>query len=141
MSLRSAIPWRFALQHCPPPLHRPVFIFRPPEVICQLFPSGKYQNWTRRFGQGKISTSGVGQIRVSKWARPEYQTQLRLRSRKARFLLSDGVAQGDPKGRSRAAARARGIHGPNENRRANIVTRVTAFWARLPALSISASGR
>src|SRR2546430_6513938 len=75
MSLRPAIPWRFALQHGPPPLHRPVSIFRPSEVICQPFPSGKYQNWTRRPEQGKISTSRVGQIRVSKWARPEYQTQ------------------------------------------------------------------
>ena len=37
---------------------------------------GKISNWTRRHGQGKISTSGVGQIRRSKWARPEYQTQL-----------------------------------------------------------------
>jgi hypothetical protein len=54
---------------------RSVSIFRPPEVICQPFPSGKYQNWTRRPGQGKISTSGVGQIRVSKWALPEYQTE------------------------------------------------------------------
>ncbi len=75
MSLQTAIPRRFALQHGPPPLHRPVSIFRPPQVICQPVPSGKYQSWTRRPRQGKISTSGVGQIRVSKWARPEYQTQ------------------------------------------------------------------
>ena len=40
--------------------------------------SGKISNWTRRHGQGKISTSGVGQIRVSKWARPEYQTHAYL---------------------------------------------------------------
>ena len=41
MSLRPAIPWRVALQHCPPPLHRPVSIFRPPKVICQPSPSGR----------------------------------------------------------------------------------------------------
>src|SRR5580693_3340472 len=66
MSLRPAIPWRFALQHCPPPLYRPVSIFKPPEVICQPVPSGKYPNWTRRPGQGKISTQG--------WAKSEYRS-------------------------------------------------------------------
>ncbi len=66
MSLRSAIPWRFALQHGPPPLHRPVSIFGPPEVICQPAPSGKYRNWTRRPRQGKISTQG--------WAKSEYRS-------------------------------------------------------------------
>ena len=81
MSLQTAIPRRFALQHGPPPLHRPVSIFRPPQVICQPVPSGKYQSWTRRPRQGTISTSGVGQIRVSKWARPEYQTQRHARRR------------------------------------------------------------
>src|SRR6476646_6376176 len=30
MSLRPAIPWRVALQHCPPPLHRPESILNPP---------------------------------------------------------------------------------------------------------------
>ena len=40
MSLQTAIPWRVALQHCPPPLHRPVSILRStPEVICQPFTS------------------------------------------------------------------------------------------------------
>jgi len=75
MSLRSAIPWRFALQHCPPPLCRPVSIFKPEEVICQRLPSGKYQNWTRKAPTRQNINSGVGQIKVSKWARPEYQTQ------------------------------------------------------------------
>lgn len=32
------------------------------------------RTWTRRYGQGKISILEVGQIRVSKWSRPEYQT-------------------------------------------------------------------
>lgn len=54
-----------------------IHLFKPPEVICQPVPSGKYQNWTRGRRQGKISTSGAGQIRVSKWARPECQTQFR----------------------------------------------------------------
>ncbi len=84
MSLRPAIPRQVALQHCPLPLHRPVPIFRPPEVFCQPAPSRKYKNWTRRTGQGKISTSGVGQIRVSKWARPEYRTEPTI----SRFRLS-----------------------------------------------------
>jgi hypothetical protein len=30
MSLRPAIPWRVALLHCPPPLHRPESIVNPP---------------------------------------------------------------------------------------------------------------
>ena len=30
MSLGSAIPWRGALQHCPPPLHRPESMVYPP---------------------------------------------------------------------------------------------------------------
>jgi hypothetical protein len=30
MSLGSAIPWRVALQHCPPPLHRPESMMYPP---------------------------------------------------------------------------------------------------------------
>jgi hypothetical protein len=30
MSLESAIPWRVALQHCPPPLYRPESILYPP---------------------------------------------------------------------------------------------------------------
>jgi len=30
MSLQPAIPWRVALLHCPPPLHRLVFIYHPP---------------------------------------------------------------------------------------------------------------
>ncbi|HUO28265.1 MAG TPA: hypothetical protein VMU80_03535 [Bryobacteraceae bacterium] len=30
MSLQSAIPWRVALLHCPPPLHRLDTILRPP---------------------------------------------------------------------------------------------------------------
>ncbi len=66
MSLQTAIPWRFALQHCPPPLHRPVSIFSPPKLICQPAHSGKPQNWTRRLGQGKILTQG--------WAKSEYRS-------------------------------------------------------------------
>ncbi len=30
MSLQPAIPWRFALLHCPPPLHQPVPTYHPP---------------------------------------------------------------------------------------------------------------
>jgi hypothetical protein len=30
MSLQPAIPWRVALLHCPPPLHRLDFIYHPP---------------------------------------------------------------------------------------------------------------
>ena len=50
MSLRPAIPWRVALQHCPPPLYRPKSILNPPaETVNHHLP-----------GAGEISTGDLG---------------------------------------------------------------------------------
>ena len=50
MSLGSAIPWRVALQHCPPPLHRPESMLYPPaETVNHHLP-----------GAGEFSTGDLG---------------------------------------------------------------------------------
>jgi len=75
MSLQTAIPRRVALQHCPSPLHRPIFMFMPPKLSVNVA-SGNQGNprWTCTPDHGKLSTSGVGQFRRSKWAMPDDQT-------------------------------------------------------------------
>src|SRR5271167_4267279 len=64
MSLQPAIPWRDALQQSPPPLHRPVSIFRPTKEICQplLFRRSSILHWTSSAGRGKILTLGGAKL-------------------------------------------------------------------------------
>jgi hypothetical protein len=66
MSLQSAIPRRFALQHCPPPLYRPVSIFKPPEVFCQPVPSANIKTGLEGPDKAKYQRQG--------WAKSEYRS-------------------------------------------------------------------
>src|SRR6202049_1733298 len=48
MSLQPAIPWRVALLHCPPPLHRLDFLYHPPaeSVNHHLARAGEFSTGT-----------------------------------------------------------------------------------------------
>src|SRR5436190_22065927 len=48
MSLQPAIPWRVALLHCPPPLHRLDFVYHPPAESVNHHPAraGEYSTGT-----------------------------------------------------------------------------------------------
>jgi hypothetical protein len=48
MSLQPAIPWRVALLHCPPPLHRLVSVYHPPaeSVNHHLVRAGEFSTGT-----------------------------------------------------------------------------------------------
>src|ERR1700680_375227 len=61
-----AIPWRFALQHGPPPLRWPTSIFRQPKVICQPAPSGKINLDSKAPDKAKYQHPG--------WAKLEYRS-------------------------------------------------------------------
>src|SRR5215212_1027259 len=53
MSLQPAIPWRVALLHCPPPLHRLDFMYHPPAEFVN-------HHLTRA---GEFSTGTMGNFR------------------------------------------------------------------------------
>jgi outer membrane murein-binding lipoprotein Lpp len=120
MSLRPAIPRRFALQHGPPPLRRMVFIFRNRKLSVNPFPSEGYQNWTRRPGQGKLSTSGWGQIRVSRWGQTGISNSAVAQSDEAMAQVRTANARIAEAERDPAAARAQVAGATAEAARANL---------------------
>src|SRR5947199_2633417 len=59
MSLLPAIPWRVALLHCPPPLHRLDFMYHPPaeSVNHHLARAGEFSAGTTRNFQPELTKS------------------------------------------------------------------------------------
>jgi hypothetical protein len=76
MSLRPAIPWRVALLHCPPPLHRP-------ESILNL-PAETVNHHLR--GAGEFSTGDLG----------NFQPALTLQANREASRLGEGVGWARP---------------------------------------------
>jgi hypothetical protein len=66
MSLGAAIPWRVALLHCPPPLHRPESIVNPPAETVNHHLAGA----------GEFSTGDLGNFQPALTRRPK-QTERR----------------------------------------------------------------
>src|SRR3954451_22919345 len=59
MSLQPAIPWRVALLHCPPPLHRLDFIYHPPAESVNHHPAraGEFSTGTMGNFQPELTTA------------------------------------------------------------------------------------
>src|SRR5687767_884677 len=69
MSLQPAIPWRVALLHCPPPLHRLISIFHPSaETVNHHLPragdfsTGTMGNFQPELTRGVTSARGTNDV-------------------------------------------------------------------------------